>query len=38
MMLVGGIIALIFGVRAERASLEDISDVAFIDKAMQHQR
>jgi MFS family permease len=37
LMLVGGIVALIFGVRAERASLEDISDVAFIDKAVQHR-
>jgi MFS family permease len=37
MMLVGGIIAVIFGVRAERQSLEDISDVAFIDKAVQHR-
>ncbi|MFD1720748.1 MFS transporter [Amnibacterium endophyticum] len=33
MMLVGGVIALVFGVRAERQSLEDISDVDFIDKA-----
>jgi hypothetical protein len=36
-MFVGGVIALIFGVRAERQSLEDISDVAFIDKAIQHR-
>ncbi|MGN6446979.1 MFS transporter [Amnibacterium sp.] len=37
MMLVGGIVALVFGVRAERQSLEDISDIAFIDKAVQHR-
>ncbi len=37
LMFVGGVIALIFGVRAERQSLEDISDVAFIDKAIQHR-
>ncbi|MGT2427327.1 MFS transporter [Amnibacterium kyonggiense] len=37
LMLVGGIVALIFGVRAERQSLEDISDVAFMDKAVQHR-
>ena len=37
LMFVGGVIALVFGVRAERQSLEDISDVAFIDKAIQHR-
>jgi MFS family permease len=31
-MLIGGIIALVFGVSAERKSLEDVSDVDFIDK------
>ncbi|GAA4740346.1 MFS transporter [Amnibacterium soli] len=31
-MLLGGIIALLFGVAAERKSLEDVSDVDFIDK------
>ncbi|MBW4043029.1 MAG: MFS transporter, partial [Acidobacteria bacterium] len=38
MMLVGGVIALVFGVRAERASLEDISDIAFMDEAVEHRR
>ena len=33
LMFVGGLIALIFGVRAERTSLEDISDVNFMDRA-----
>ena len=34
---VNNVLALAFGVRAERQSLEDISDVAFIDKAVQHR-
>ncbi|MGN6741819.1 MAG: MFS transporter [Amnibacterium sp.] len=33
MMIVGGLIALIFGVSAERKGLEDISDVNFMAKA-----
>ncbi len=32
LMLIGGIVALVFGVSAEGRSLEDLSDVNFIDK------
>ncbi len=38
LMFVGGLIALIFGVRAEGKSLEDISDVDFIDKALRERQ
>jgi MFS family permease len=37
-MLVGGVVALVLGVSAERKSLEDISAVDFMEKAQQPQR